>query len=150
MTSINVCASKAILCKYMSLGEVLAKAPEIINNNQNQKQTSVCVGWVKDKERLFGSPALNNKRNMQWTFNNLTRLIGLTNEEQEQIDKEKMFCLADLKQDDDAKPYFQSHNEQLYIEQIMGAFLRNLNKNFGDKEERAETIVTYPNFFNQR
>ena len=83
MTSINVCASKAILCKYMSLGEVLAKAPEIINNNQNQKQTSMCVGWVKDKERLFGSPALNNKRNMQWTFNNLTRLIGLTNEEQE-------------------------------------------------------------------
>ena len=79
----------------------------------------MCVGWVKDKDRLFGKPASDNKRNMKFTFNNLTRLIGLTNEEQEQIDKEKEFCLADLLQDDSqqGKPYFKSPTgEPLYIE----------------------------------
>ena len=41
------------------------------------------VGWVKGKDRLFGKSASNNKRNIKFTYNNLTRLIGLTNNEQQ-------------------------------------------------------------------
>ena len=31
----------------------------------------------------------------------------------------------------------------------MGAFIRKLNKNFYDDEERKETFITYPSFFNE-
>ena len=148
MTAINISSFKAIQCQYRSQG-AFATTAEIINNSQNQSKTDICVGWLKDKERLFGSAAINNKRNMQWAFNNLTRLIGLTSVDQKQIEKEKLFCYADLKQDEDDKPCFDSPKGRLYIEQVMGAFIRKLNKNFhADEEGEKETIVTYPSFFN--
>ena len=49
------------------------------------------------KERLCGSAAKNQaKKNINRTFNNLMRLIGIGANDQEQLEKEKIFSIAKM------------------------------------------------------
>ena len=58
MTAIDLGSRKAVLGDYReSVNQHLSAGVEIIGNAWGQKETDVCIAWIRDKERLYGRPA---------------------------------------------------------------------------------------------
>ena len=165
MTAIDLGSRKAVMGKYMkAINQHLNDGVEIIPNGIGQKETHVCIAWVKDKERLFGYSAYNQVgRNLVHSFIYMTRLIGLTKEDEEQIRKEQKFCLFDLQVDKqpNSKLFVLIENQRFYIEQILAAFLKKMftgpKKHPDDEESKdgeaandKDVFVTYPSFATEK
>ena len=93
----------------------------------------------------------------------MTRLIGLTKEDQAQIAKEQKFCLFDLQVDKqpNSKLHVEVENKRFYMEQILAAFLKKIfkitNKRQVDEESKdgsaanvKEVFVTYPSYATEK
>ena len=165
MTAIDLGSRKAVIGKYKkSVNQYLDDGVEVISNALGKRETQVCIAWIKEKQRIFGQAAYSQAgRNQAHTFLFLTRLIGLTKEDQVQIAIEQKFCLFDLQVDNQAnsKLYVEIENKRFYMEQIMAAFLRKIfmvqNQCKVDEESKdgitanvQEVFVTYPSYATEK
>ena len=58
MTAIDLGSRKAVVGEYReSHNQYLKAGVDILCNDWGQKETDVCIAWIKDKERQYGRPA---------------------------------------------------------------------------------------------
>ena len=81
-----------------SINQQLASGIEIVVDHESNRMTPVCIAWKKDEDlRLVGTRAkIQAVRNCKKTFFNLTRLLGLNENDMKQVKKELVFCYAEI------------------------------------------------------
>ncbi|HXH55318.1 MAG TPA: molecular chaperone DnaK [Gammaproteobacteria bacterium] len=123
---------------------------KVLENSEGARTTPSIVAYTKDKEKLVGGPAKNQRiTNPKQTFYAVKRLIGRRYDDPV-VAKDKDIVPYDIVRADNGDAWLQGAGEKLAPQQISAEVLAKMKKTAEDYlgREVHSAVITVPAYFN--